>query len=55
MFSRKNIFAKEKNKRRMFIIARQGIKHTQVTREFLSTFVSNQLKGQNYEQRNKTN
>lgn len=55
MFSRKNIFAEETNKQRMFIVARQSVKHTQATRAFLSAFIGNQLKGQNYEQRNKTN
>lgn len=53
MFSRKNIFAEKSNKQRTFIIARQGIKHTQVTRTFFSAFVGNQLKGQNYEKLNK--
>lgn len=55
MVSRKNIFAEDTNKRRTFIIARQGVKHTQATRTFFSAFVGNQLKGQNYEKCNKNN
>lgn len=45
MISRKNIFAKDTNKRRTFIIARQEVKHTQVTRAFFSAFIGNRLKG----------